>query len=483
MAKLTAKSTAANRIVVRQAMDKTSGIFTNSPDLITTGTSPAFDPDSFTDPDAYGWYFSQAVVTGAGNYVYVRGVNYTPTGAQTSRVYFYYVTSDQLLDPSKWQSSGFTVNGAAQNWVTLTAVSQYQYVATNPPAVWTPPKPSSSSVTYFLISWVDNSANPVPPTWPSTPFANLDALNAYVSDHQEMAVLDTVYRGAFLRQFPGQLVTTPATGAQTSPDLVVSGAAAAKDASAYTTSASYNSTTLNATVALDLRNFLYIRAINTTSGPVTARVYLYWTTASDISPPSWNATNFTYAGRTQNWVDLIAASAGEVMVSTVPLVWAAPPSVTDPPILIAYVDNSENPQPPDFSAFGYVNAKAVTSFVAGHPQLSWLTLSGQQVPTPTMTSQSPLSAGTGAGTAYAGIQLANIPVDGTVSLSVPGPDAANTIVVTGMKVPDPNAFVSWPVTYPDHFQTSAVITYTKGTTPPSNGSIVATLVPRPATAR
>jgi hypothetical protein len=81
-------------------------------------------------------------------------------------------------------------------------------------------------------------------------------------------------------------------------------------------------------------------------------------------------------------------------------------------------------------------------------------------------------------TVYAGIQLSKIPTDGTVSLSIPGPDAANTIAVTSMRVPDPNALVAWPVTYPDHFQTSAVLTYTPGRTPVGAGNIVAKVVAR-----
>ena len=127
-------------IVIRQALDATDPVFANSPDLIVTGTTAAFDPGSFTDPDAYGWYFSQAPVPGSANYLYVRGVNETSTGTQRSRVFLYCATGDQLLDPAQWQSSGFTVGGTAQNYVTLRAISLHQLVATDPPVQWTPPK-------------------------------------------------------------------------------------------------------------------------------------------------------------------------------------------------------------------------------------------------------------------------------------------------------------------------------------------------------
>jgi DNA-binding beta-propeller fold protein YncE len=470
---------ASTGIVIRQAMDSSSPIFTNSPDLILTGTTPSFDPDAFTDPDAYDWYFSQSPVIGSANYLYVRGVNYTPTGAQQARVYLYYAQSDKLLDPSTWQSSGFTVGGAPQNYMPLSAVSLYQHVVTSPPMVWIPPQPSPNGASYFLISWIDNSANPAPPTWPTTPFADMAALGAYIKAHPAMALLDTVYKGAFMRQFPGQSVGQDGTGAQTSPDIIVTGTGAARDASQFATQGSYSPGTLSADAALDARNFVYVRALNTTGKPARARIYMYWATSANISPSSWNTTNFKVAGQTQNWVDLVAGAANEVMISTVPLVWFAPaPGETY--ILIAYVENSENPQPPDFTAFGFINPQAVTAFVASHPQLAWLALNGKPIPPATMSSETPLIAGTGANSLYVGVQLTNIPTDGTLSLSVPGPDAADTLVIQSLRIPDANALVAWPVTYPDHFQTSAVITYSAGATPVGAGKIVATMLPRPA---
>ena len=466
-------------IVVRHAINSSSKILTNSPDLIISGASPAFDTASYTNPNAYDWYFSQAPVLGKPNYVYVRGVNYTATGAQTSTVYLYTVHSDQVLDPTKWVSTGITVGGVAQNFVAISAISQYQYVATQVAAMWTPPVPSPSTSSYFLISWVDNTATPKPPVWPTAPFANLDALTAFIQANPTMAVLDTVYRGALFRQFPGQTVGQDGTGAQTSPDIIVNGATAAQNAAAWTGTSSYNPGTPSPNAALGGRNFVYLRAINTATGPATARVYLYWTTTGAIAAPSWQTTYFTYAGQTQNWVDLSASTANEVMISTVPLVWNAPPPPTGQTyVLIAYVDNSGSPQPPDFTAFGYLNPTAVTSFVAGHPQLSWLAITGTPAPQPTMSWEQPIVVGTGSNNLFVGIQLSNIPTDGTLTLQIPGPDAASTFASGTMKIPDPNALIAWPVTYPDHFQTSAVLTYTAGAAPVGKASVVLTIVAR-----
>ncbi|KVN99942.1 hypothetical protein WJ69_31590 [Burkholderia ubonensis] len=410
--------------------------------------------------------------------MYIRGVNYTSTGTQESRVYLYYAQSDQVLDPTKWKSTDFTVKNEKQNFTPINATAQYQYVIPPDPVMWSPPVPTTNGAFYYLITWVDNSANPSPPVFPSTPFADLAAFNNYIQQYPQMAVLDTLYRGAFLRQYPGQTVANDGTGAQTSPDLVSNGVTAAQDASSFTTTASYNTTTLSNQAGLGTRNFIYVRAINTRNGPVKSRVYLYWATTDSLSPPGWQTGNFSYAGNAQNWVDLTATRAGEVMVSTVPLVWNAVP-LTDGVnyVLVAYVDNSGNPQPPDFSPFGYINPTDVEDFVAAQPQLAWVAIQGSAEQQATMSLEVPLNANPG-GNFYAGVQLTNIPTDGTFSLSIPGPDAANTVVAQSVRVPDPNALVAWRTTYPAGFATSVVLSYFQGATTLGSASIAVNLIPR-----
>lgn len=458
-------------IYIRQQMPNGAS-YTNSPDLFVAGTSAPFDTEPYTDPKAYHWYFSQAPVFGAANYLFVRGVNYTPTGSQTSRVYFYFAQSDQVLDPTKWQSTGFTVGGVTQNYATLSALSLYQFVLPSAQVMWTPPTPTTQGATYYLISWIDNSASPVPPTFPNIPFANLAALEQYVQQNPSMALLDTVYRGAFIRQFPAQTVNQGGTGALTSPDLISTGMLATANFAAFASSGSYNPGVPAANVTLGMYNFIYVRAINTALGAAKARVYLYWTAASSPNPTGWRTSQFTVAGVAQNWVDLTASASQQIMVSAMPVVWTAPNDTAPSDcILIAYVDNSTSPAPPDFTAFGYAGMAGVTAFLASHPQMSGLQLVGAATPGYTLSWNQSLSPGNDdGGTVYVGVQLQNIPIDGTISFSVPGPDQADTLVIQNMRVPDPNAYVVWKVTYPANYVTNMALTYVQGATPPPGGA-------------
>jgi hypothetical protein len=295
-----------------------------------------------------------------------------------------------------------------------------------------------------------------------------------------MVLWDTAVNGLFARQFPGQTVYQPGTGAQTSPDIIVTGPQAAQDASSFATQSSYNSTPLNQGLTLGERNLIYLRVINPNNIQQSARVYLYYATSTAVSPPEWTSQGFTVAGKKRNWVDLEADTLNQVLVTTVPVVWTAPSQGQY--ILIAYVDASENPQPPDFSPFGYTEAATITQVVATQPQIVWLSLNStapSQVPTMSFDSSLPTHAV--ATQQFVGIQFKNIPADGTVSISIPGPDAADTIVNTSLHIPDPNAVVVWPVSYPANFQNSVLVNYFQGATPAPGGANILPIILKSST--
>ena len=235
---------------------------------------------------------------------------------------------------------------------------------------------------------------------------------------------DGEYDGLFVRQFAGQTASQPGTGAQTSPDIISSGVAPAQDASAYTSSGAYNSTTLANAVVTGVPNFIYLRVINPNNRAQRARVYVF---LGDNAAPSLSAlsnSEFTVAGQTQNWVDLEADTQNEVLVSTVPIVWCrrCRPPQSSQQFLLTCVDGSTDPQPPDFSTVGYGQLSAVKVFVATQPQLSWATITNTPPnPAPTFTTQFELSIDK-AGTYYVGTTVAEHAGRRAFTVGVPGPD-------------------------------------------------------------
>jgi len=455
------------------SIPNTTGNWFTSPDLLVYGTAPAYSTRNFNSRDedyaSRDYYFSQPPTPGSANYVYVRAKTLSPNLKST--LYLYYCEAAALLQPRNWQSGNFTVavdTGApvARNYFTLSAdalgalLTSYDPVAQQGSLItWTPPA-AGSAPHYYLIAWADNSSdgsNP-PPFADLQPFSDLNTLGNYVQSNPNMVVLDTWYTGMFLRQYAGQTNYQPGSTAQGSPDLIVTGAVALADPTTYATPGAYASATLNQNVTLQMRNFIYPRVLNTSAVAKTARVYLYESTSDKLSPAGWQSGNFTVGGAPCNYVD-ITAQPGQVAVAQLPIVWRLDvPNPGTNYVLISYTDDSGSQDPPDFSIFGYVNSLMIEQFVATQPRIAWLQIDGAR-PTavPDMSYEYPLTIA--AGTYYTGLQFKGIPSGGTVTFSLPGSGAANTLVLQGMPVPDPNAAVTWPLTFPTALTTSLVLNY------------------------
>lgn len=105
-----------------------------SPDVIVAPGAAAFDPSALADQSNWHWNFAQVPAIGKPNALYVRALNYTPDGSQTSTVSFFAVESDKLLDPTSWQPVG----GAGKNSTPLSAQVLYEVGVPATPVPWTP---------------------------------------------------------------------------------------------------------------------------------------------------------------------------------------------------------------------------------------------------------------------------------------------------------------------------------------------------------
>ncbi len=483
--------TAYSGMYMRQGFNQAANVsagdasWTGAPDLALFVGQPAYDATIVKK--ALGWAFQQVPSPGQANYLYVRGYNTSDSGL-TARVSFFYALVDPsagtnpVLDPKSWKQDGMTVGGTAQSYVDIVSkVPADQMTNLAAPLIWTPPTPPGTTH-LALIAWVDNTGGSNPPPFANLPpFTSLGQLAEYVRGQRNIVVWDTAFGGLFLRQYTGQTVSQPGKTTVASPDILVAGISAVQDVSTLAATAAYNAgTPAQAATTPFARNLVYVRAINPNNRAQRARVYLYAASTASITPPSWSAAGFTVAGQPQNWVDLVADTQGQVVASTVPIVWHAPnpPAAGSSLILVAYVDGSDNPQPPDFSAIPYMTQVAVSTFVSTQPRLSWVQLTSKDPSTaPDLSFEYRVPAQSAAATQYVGAKLALMPTDGTLYLSVPGPDAANTLAVAPLAhVPDPNAAVTWPVTWPANFQTSVIVNYWDGPTHPGQGASLTGLV-------
>ena len=131
---------------------------TKSPDIISSGTTPADDPSSQYGEDSYDQDAGQDIVYGQANYIYVRGENYG-SALSTGTVSLYAAYKEQLSTPSKWQqlsTEGGSTTAAA-------AADANEIAVTTDAFVWTPEQPTAGNP-YLLIAVIatKNHPDPVP---------------------------------------------------------------------------------------------------------------------------------------------------------------------------------------------------------------------------------------------------------------------------------------------------------------------------------
>jgi hypothetical protein len=91
---------------------------------------------------------------------------------------------------------------------------------------------------------------------------------------------------------------------------------------------------------------------------------------------------------------------------------------------------------------------------------------------PTWQQTFPVTGPPAGGTLAAGIRCSNMPTDGSVSATMAGPDAANSLDIPRSPIPNPNWQVTQRLEWPADFSSEMTISYWEGETAPPAGSSV-----------
>lgn len=279
------------------------------------------------------------------------------------------------------------------------------------------------------------------------------------------------YQGIFLRHYLGQQPGSTGGPWSASPDVVPTGATPISDPERLVVD--YN-TDLGSPVLPGQINFVYVRGLNTGSAPATARFWLFYTPSNlMLWPQTWRSDGITVNGQPQNFVEVTIAP-GQVGAGPA-FVWQAPPlPAGNTYCLIAYAENAPLSQPPQapLPASPLPSTDALAQYVSGNPALAWRDTVEVSAAVPTWQQVIPVTGPPEGGSLMLGIQCQNMPTDGYVAFSVPGPDAASTVHMPKTQISYPSMAITFPVTWPPNFATEATITYWMGATPPPAGASI-----------
>jgi hypothetical protein len=229
-------------------------------------------------------------------------------------------------------------------------------------------------------------------------------------------------------------------------------------------------------VTQQVDNYVYVRAKNTSNGPVTARVWLYWVNASGdpsliLWPQHWGQN-----GLTPQHFDISAQNLGDITYT------GGPPAnqtfILDGTVLtgshyclVTYLE--EPPQNPPLDPRPtnvFQSMDDLAAYFVSHPNVGWKNTSWVTVPQPTWQWNIAVPGPAAGGTFLAGIQCTNMPTDGKYSVVMQGPSGGS--IDTGpnpcpITVPDMGFVV--PITWPANYSSTMVVTYYQGPTVPTGG--------------
>ncbi|MBK3842450.1 hypothetical protein G3A42_31345 [Paraburkholderia aspalathi] len=274
------------------------------------------------------------------------------------------------------------------------------------------------------------------------------------------------------------------------PDIILCGTAPPSDPSAFTTASGYG-TDYGATVFMEKANYVYLRALNTTSGPATGSAWIYYA-ESDLAlwPSKWQKANIQVGGMTMNNQPIVATEGNQVCVTSRPFVWTPPQFQTqsgdDHYCVVSWMDDPPHEDPswtplsdiPTFTVFD-----DLVDFILKHPNMGWRNTVDVSGLGPQWSQTIAITGPVAGGQFQVGVQWHNMPTDGgTISYSIPGGPDGNPPPVNTKAIPiyASDAAPMTPVTWPANFASSISITYTQGETPPPKGAYIAPAVNLPA---
>lgn len=190
-----------------------SQAWTDSPDIILTGTTPARDPSIFTTEDNYRQLPPNKSVARDLNYVYVRAKN-TTDSAIAGRVWLYYAQSNLTLWPQDWRQSGIFVDDPERprNWLDIGPVDPGKIGVGLPVFHWQADAPDQGHH-FCMIAFTENPPVSEPPKSPKPrgSMGTLEELAAYVRSHPNMAWRNTI---PVFEKGTTWTETSPITGAE-----------------------------------------------------------------------------------------------------------------------------------------------------------------------------------------------------------------------------------------------------------------------------
>jgi hypothetical protein len=295
------------------------------------------------------------------------------------------------------------------------------------------------------------------------------------------AALGASFQGLFLRHYmgdsPGQAYGNQ--GLSNSPDIILNGTSPVIDPTTLTTQASYNTYPPDTLyVGSQATNYLYVRGLNVTSGPMDARLWLWYAEPNMLLwPQNWISNTIWVNGLQQNWSNVHSTGPNQIIVSDAfAVVSPAKPQDHYCTIAISEYPRYDPPEPPFPGYFSDINAFA--AWIQANPNAAWRNTIDQPINQASWNWMSQINGPDDPGQLNVGIQCQNMPVGSQFQFTVPAGTTAKGETWPGLDsqvrtVQTPNDAISLQTTWPGGVLAGMNITWwANGTTPQTGATII-----------
>jgi hypothetical protein len=301
------------------------------------------------------------------------------------------------------------------------------------------------------------------------------------AEEPRTAALGASFQGLFLRHFMGDSPGTPYgnQGLSDSPDIILNGTSPVMDPSTLTTAQSYTTEPPDTLyVGSGATNYLYVRGLNTLSGPIDARLWLWYAEPNMLLwPQSWISNTIYVNGVLQNWSNVHAASPNQIVVSDAFAV-VSPNTPQDHYCTIAISEYPRyDPPSPPFPGY-FSNLNDFAAWIQANPNAAWRNTVDQPTTASTWNWDSQINGPDQAGQLNVGVQCQSMPVNSQYRFVVPPGTTTNGApwpgVDSGVRtVQQPNEAISIQTTWPGAVLAGMNITfYANGQTPQTGATII-----------
>jgi hypothetical protein len=286
------------------------------------------------------------------------------------------------------------------------------------------------------------------------------------------------YQGLFLRHYMGDDPTKPPQVSSDSPDIILEGQDPV-DPATLTTQQSYITEPPDTLwVGSNLTNYIYVRGLNATTGPLTARLWLWYAEPNILLwPQQWVSDGFYVGGTKKNWQNVTAASPNQI-VATDAYTVVSPATPQDHYCMVAIAENPPLSEPA-YAPFpgAFTNLTEFTVWIQNNPNAAWRNTIDKATTAAQWNWVAPIAGPDDGGQPTLGVLCSNMPVGSQFRYVVPPGRTAKGDPYPGVDsgirtVQNPNDQSGIQVTWPPAVTTGMSLTWWANGTTVTSGALI-----------